>query len=94
MVTWGRGLLPGEEGGEGKVAYRRRGRVALRGAQMEEGHALFPDLSGPSVRLEGTFKSRGSSTDSMAADRCSAPESTEKKKKNLRLSEGPIRGQR
>lgn len=69
--------------------------MALRGAQMEEGHALFPDLSGPSVRLEGTFKSRGSSTDSMAADRCSAPESTEKKKKkNLRLSERPIRGQR
>lgn len=30
-------LLPGEEGGEGKVVHSRRGRVAMRGAQTEEG---------------------------------------------------------
>lgn len=65
--------LPGEEGGEGKVEQSRRGRVALRGAQMEEGHALFPNLSGPFVRPEGSFKSSGSSSDSMAAGYCCPP---------------------
>lgn len=29
-------VLPGEEGGEGKVVHSRRGRVTLRGAQIEE----------------------------------------------------------
>lgn len=64
-------LLPGEEGGDGKVVYIRRGRVALRGAQIEE-EVLFPNLTGPSIRPEGSFKSNGSSNDNMASG-CSSP---------------------
>lgn len=70
-------LLPGEEGGEGKVVHSRRGLEALRGAQMEEGQALFPSLTGPSVRPEGSFKSSGSSSDSMAAGYSCSPEERE-----------------
>lgn len=43
------------------------GRVAARGGQMEEEQGLFPSLNGPSRRLEGNFKSRGSSRDNIAA---------------------------
>lgn len=57
-------VLPGEEGGEGNS---RRGRVTLRGAQIEEVQALFPNLTGPSMRPEGSFKSSGSSNETMAA---------------------------
>lgn len=57
---------PGEEGGEGKVAHSRRGRVTARGEQMEEEKGLFPSLIGPSLRPEGNFKSSGSSRDNMA----------------------------
>lgn len=64
-------VLPGEGGGDGKVVYSRRGRVVLRGAQIEEGQALFPSRTGLSVRPEGSFKSNGSSNDSMAAAVCS-----------------------
>lgn len=53
----------GEEGGEGKVVYIRRGRVVLRGAQMDE--VLFRNLNGTSVRPEGSFKSRGSSDENI-----------------------------
>lgn len=59
-------VLPGEEGGEGKVVHSRRGRVTLRGAQIEEVQALFPNLTGLSMRPEGSFKSSGSSNDTMA----------------------------
>lgn len=70
-------LLPGEEGGEGKVVHSRRGRVAMRGAHTEEGQALFLNLTGASVRPEGSFKSSGSSSDSMAAGYSCAPEERE-----------------
>ncbi len=70
-------LLPGEEGGEGKVVHSRRGRMALRGAHMEEGQDLFPNLTGLSVRPEGSFKSSGSSSDSMAAGYSGPPEGRE-----------------
>lgn len=53
--------------------HSRRGLEALRGAQMEEGQALFPSLTGPSVRPEGSFKSSGSSSDSMAAGYSCSP---------------------
>ncbi len=57
--------------------HSRRGRVALRGAQIEEGQDLFPNLTGPSVRPEGSFKSSGSSNDSMAAGYSCPPEERE-----------------
>lgn len=47
--------------------HSRRGRTALRGGQVEDGQALFPNLTGPSVRPEGSFKSSGSSNDNMAS---------------------------
>lgn len=49
------------------MVHSRRGRVMLRGAQIEEGQALFPNLTGPPIRPEGSFKSSGSSNDTMAA---------------------------
>lgn len=61
-------FVPGEEGGDGKVAHSSRGRVTARGGQTEEGQGLFPSLTGPSLRPEGSFKSSGSSRDNMAAD--------------------------
>lgn len=76
-VVLRRSRLPGEEGGEGKVVHSRRGRVAPRGAQIDEGQALFPNLTGPSVRPEGSFRSSGSSTDSMAAGCFCPPEGRE-----------------
>lgn len=39
---------------------------------MEEEQGLFPSLSGPSRRLEGNFKSSGSSRDNIAAGGCPA----------------------
>lgn len=77
-TLWG---SPGEEGGEGKV-YIRRGRVLGRGVQMEEAHALFPNLTGPSVRPEGSFKSSGSSKDTMAC--CCPPGEGTTRFSNLR----------
>lgn len=35
--SWGEDRDSGEEGGDGKVVHIRRGRMALRGAQTEEG---------------------------------------------------------
>lgn len=34
---------------------------------MEEGNALFLDIKGPSVRPEGSFRSSGSSIDTIVA---------------------------
>lgn len=70
-------FLPGEEGGEGKAVHSRRGCVAMSGAQADEGQALFLNLTGPSARPEGSFKSRGSSNDSMAAGYSCPPEKRE-----------------
>lgn len=64
---WRGSFVPGEEGGEGKVAHSSRGRVTAAGGQMEEKHGLFPSLTGPSLRPEGNFRSSGSSRDSIAA---------------------------
>lgn len=54
----------GEEGGDGNVEHSRRGRAMQKGAEIDEGHALF---------LTGSFKSSGSSNDSMAAGGCCSP---------------------
>ena len=59
-------VSPGEEGGEGKAVRKRRWRAALSGAQMEAEQVLLPALRCPSVLPEGSFRSRGSSKDSMA----------------------------
>ena len=64
---------PGEEGGEGKAVRRRRWRAALSGAQMEAEQLLLPALGCPLVRPDGSFRSRGSSNDSMAP-RCLSPD--------------------
>lgn len=54
------------------MEHSSRGRVIARGGQTEEEQGLFPSLSGPSRRLEGNFKSRGSSRDNIAAGGSSA----------------------
>lgn len=54
------------------MAHSSRGRVTARGGQMEEEQGLFPSLSGPSRRLDGNFKSSGSSRDNIAARGCPA----------------------
>lgn len=54
------------------MEHSSRGRVAARGGQTEDEKGLFPSLSGPSRRLEGNFKSRGSSRDNIAAGGSSA----------------------
>lgn len=59
--------LPGEEGGEGNGVHCSRGREALGGAHVEEGKGLFPSITEPRARPEGSFKSSGSSSESMTA---------------------------
>lgn len=74
VVSFPGWLLPGEEGGDGKVVQSRRGRAAMKGVQTEGGQVLFPNLTRPSVLPEGSFKSSGSSKDSMAAAYSCPPE--------------------
>lgn len=58
-----------------------RGREALRGPHVEEGKVLFPSITEPRVLPEGSFKSSGSSSESiMAAFRC--PSEKRKQKVN------------
>lgn len=85
-VVLRRSWLPGEEGGEGKVVQSRRGRVVPSGAQIDEGQALFPNLTGPSVRPEGSFRSSGSSTDSMAAGCFCPPEERETTQLSIQMT--------